>query len=352
MQNFLSPLITILGYYIINYIFFLIGILLSVAIYTLLERKFMAAVQRRKGPVVVGFHGVLQPFSDALKLILKEFFRPREAERLLFLFGPYLMLVISLTNWLIIPLSSDGALLDLNYSLIFYYGVSSLGVYGIIISGWASNSKYAFLGAIRSAAQMLSYEVCIGFIFLSVGCLAGSFDLDEISFMQAKTISFVVPLLPLFFVFYICALAETNRMPFDLPEAEAELVSGYNTEYSSMGFTLFFLAEYSNMLLMSFLMVILFFSGWDVFFGLFTYFFKVCLFALSFILVRAILPRVRYDQLMALCWQQLLPISLSYYFFLLCWCKFFSVFPEIYLPDIFVIRFTNLNDNTISYSAL
>ena len=352
MQNFLSPLITILGYYIINYIFFLIGILLSVAIYTLLERKFMAAVQRRKGPVVVGFHGVLQPFSDALKLILKEFFRPGEAERLLFLFGPYLMLVISLTNWLIIPLSNDGALIDLNYSLIFYYGVSSLGVYGIIISGWASNSKYAFLGAIRSAAQMLSYEVCIGFIFLSVGCLAGSFDLDEISFMQAKTISFAVPLLPLFFVFYICALAETNRMPFDLPEAEAELVSGYNTEYSSMGFTLFFLAEYSNMLLMSFLMVILFFSGWDGFFGLFTYFFKVCLFALSFILVRAILPRVRYDQLMALCWQQLLPISLSYYFFLLCWCKFFCAFPEIYLPDIFVIRFTNLNDNTISYAAL
>jgi len=352
MLKFILPFISLVSYYIINFIFFLIGILLSVAIYTLLERKFMAAVQRRKGPVVVGFHGVLQPFSDALKLILKEFFRPRDAERLLFLFGPYLMLVISLTNWLIIPLSSDGPLVDLNYSLIFYYGVSSLGVYGIILSGWASNSKYAFLGAIRSAAQMLSYEVCIGFIFLAISCLAGSFDLDEISFAQAKTISFVFPLLPLFIVFYISALAETNRMPFDLPEAEAELVSGYNTEYSSMGFTLFFLAEYSNMLLMSFLIVILFFSGWDGFFGIYSYFLKVCVFALSFILVRSILPRVRYDQLMALCWQQLLPISLSYYFFLLCWCKFFGVFPEMYLPDIFVFRVINLNDTSLSYEFL
>ena len=352
MLHFLSPLINLLGYYIINYVFFLVGILLSVAIYTLLERKFMAAVQRRKGPVVVGFHGILQPFSDALKLILKEFFRPREAERLLFLFGPYLMLVISLTVWLIVPLSVDGSIIDFNHSLIFYYGVSSLGVYGIIISGWASNSKYAFLGAIRSAAQMLSYEVCLGFIFLSVGCLAGSFDLDEISFIQSKTISFVFPLLPLFIVFYISALAETNRMPFDLPEAEAELVSGYNTEYSSMGFTLFFLAEYSNMLIMSFLIVILFFSGFNGFFGIYMYFLKVCLFALSFILVRSILPRVRYDQLMALCWQQLLPITLSYYFFLLCWCKFFGVYPEIYLPDSIVIYLTNLNENALSYEFL
>lgn len=311
-----------IAYVIIKYLPFLVGILLSVAFYTLAERKIMAAMQRRVGPNVVGFAGVLQPFSDGLKLLLKEFFQPRYAEKKIFWFGPFLMLVVSFIGWLVIPFSEYGPLLTFKLSLIFLYAVNSLSVYGIILSGWSSNSKYSFLGALRSAAQMLSYEVSLGFIFLLIGCAAGSYNLTDICYVQSETISFFFPLFPIFIVFYITVLAETNRIPFDLPEAEAELVAGYNTEYSSMGFTAFFLAEYSNMLLMSFLIVICFFKGWLGAFGVFSYFLKVLFFSISLIWVRATLPRYRYDQLMSLGWKTILPIVISYFTFFVCFLIF------------------------------
>jgi NADH-quinone oxidoreductase subunit H len=294
-----------------------IPVLIAVAYFTLAERKILGAIQRRKGPNVVGLFGLLQPLSDGLKLFTKETVLPSNSNKILFLASPALTFIISLVGWSMIPYSKYSSLCELNIGLLFLFAISSLGVYGIILSGWASNSKYAFLGALRSAAQMVSYEISIGLILISIIICVGSFELQIIVNSQKGT-WFVFPLLPLFFIFFISSLAETNRHPFDLPEAEAELVSGYNVEYSAMGFALFSLGEYSNMLSISALNTTLFFGGWLSIFTLFVsigFGFKMCFFVFLFIWVRAALPRYRYDQLMNLGWKTLLPISLTYLIF-------------------------------------
>jgi len=303
---------------LIKILIIIVPLLISVAYFTLAERKIMGAIQRRKGPNVIGIFGLLQPLADGFKLLVKETVLPSNANKLLFLLSPIITFVISLMGWAIIPYDKTALLAEINIGILYIFAVSSLGVYGIIMSGWSSNSKYAFLGALRSAAQMVSYEVSIGFIIATIVVCCGSFNLQIIIESQ-KHVWFVIPFFPLFLMFFISALAETNRHPFDLPEAEAELVSGYNVEYSAMGFALFSLGEYANMLLMSSLNVILFFGGWlpplnilnfipgSIWFG-----FKICIFVILYIWMRAALPRYRYDQLMALGWKIFLPISLTY----------------------------------------
>jgi NADH-quinone oxidoreductase subunit H len=238
-----------------------IPLLISVAYFTIAERKIMGAIQRRRGPNVVGFMGLLQPLADGLKLFTKETTLPTSANIGIFLFAPALSFILSLIGWSVIPFSEGIVVCDLNLGVLYLFAISSLNVYGILFAGWSSNSKYAYLGALRSAAQMISYEISIGFTALNVVICAGSFNLNTIVLAQQK-IWFIVPLLPIFMIFYISMLAETNRHPFDLPEAEAELVSGYNVEYSAMTFALFFLGEYANMLLMSTFSAILFLGGW------------------------------------------------------------------------------------------
>jgi len=296
-----------------------VPLLISVAYLTLAERKLMASMQRRKGPNVVGFIGLLQPLCDGLKLLLKEPVLPSSANTIIFLMAPVLTFLLSLLAWASIPYSPGVVLADLNIGLLYLFAVSSLGVYGIITAGWSSNSKYAFLGCLRSAAQMVSYEVSLGLIIICVILCVGSLNLSEIVMAQ-QSVWFVIPLFPCTIMFFISCLAETNRAPFDLPEAEAELVAGYNVEYSSMGFALFFLGEYANMILMSSLCVILFFGGWlppfDFFIfhwipGGFWFGLKVCFFLFCFIWVRAAFPRYRYDQLMRLGWKVFLPLSLA-----------------------------------------
>lgn len=295
-------------------------LIIAVAYFTLVERKIMAGIQRRRGPDVVGAWGLIQPFADAAKLILKETILPSTANTVLFVIAPILSFMLSLVGWAVIPFGETFVLADINVGVLYLFAVSSLGVYGIIMSGWASNSKYAFLGGLRSAAQMVSYEVSIGFIIITVITCVGSFNLSEIVLAQ-KGVWFLIPLFPMFIMFAISALAETNRHPFDLPEAEAELVSGYNVEYSAMGFALFFLGEYANMLLMSSLTSLLFLGGWlsplDIFPlnilpGYFWFSIKICLGVVFFIWMRAALPRYRYDQLMALGWKVFLPFSLGW----------------------------------------
>ncbi len=299
----------------------IIPLLISVAYFTLAERKILGAIQRRKGPNVVGVFGLLQPLSDGLKLMVKETIIPSNANKFIFVISPIITFVISLIGWSVIPYDKYSVLADINLGILFLLAISSLGVYGIIMSGWSSNSKYAFLGGLRSTAQMVSYEVSLGFIITIIITCCGSFNLSLIIESQ-KNIWFVIPFLPLFLMFFTSALAETNRHPFDLPEAEAELVSGYNVEYSAMGFALFSLGEYSNMLLMSALNSILFFGGWlaplDILMfipGSFWFSLKICFFVLLFIVMRAALPRYRYDQLMGLGWKVFLPISLAYLMF-------------------------------------
>lgn len=296
-----------------------VPLLISVAYLTLAERKLMASMQRRKGPNVVGFIGLLQPLCDGLKLLLKEPVLPSSANTIIFLMAPVLTFLLSLLAWASIPYSPGVVLADLNIGLLYLFAVSSLGVYGIITAGWSSNSKYAFLGCLRSAAQMVSYEVSLGLIIICVILCVGSLNLSEIVMAQ-QYVWFVVPLFPCSIMFFISCLAETNRAPFDLPEAEAELVAGYNVEYSSMGFALFFLGEYANMILMSSLCVILFFGGWLPPFDFFVFYWipggfwfglKVCFFLFCFIWVRAAFPRYRYDQLMRLGWKVFLPLSLA-----------------------------------------
>jgi NADH-quinone oxidoreductase subunit H len=281
----------------------------------------MGSIQRRRGPNVVGVYGILQPLADGLKLFIKETILPSSSNKFLFLLAPTLTFFLSLMGWGVIPYNSTGVLADINVGILYLFALSALSVYGIIMSGWSSNSKYAFLGALRSAAQMVSYEVSIGFLVMSVVLCAGSFNLTEVIEAQ-KGVWYIFPLFPMFLMFFVSALAETNRHPFDLPEAEAELVSGYNVEYSAMGFALFFLGEYANMLLMSAFTVILFLGGWlppfqflsflpqSVWFG-----FKLCLFVIGFIWMRAALPRYRYDQLMYIGWKIFLPLSLGYLVF-------------------------------------
>jgi len=305
---------------IIKILAIIVPLLIAVAYLTLAERKVIGSIQRRKGPDVVGVFGLLQPLADGLKLFIKETILPNQSNVLIFVFAPILTFLLSLISWAVIPFNYGMVLVDINVGLLYIFAISSLGVYGIITSGWASNSKYAFLGALRSAAQMVSYEVSIGLIIITVLLFAGSLNLSTIVAAQ-EYVWYCIPLMPLFIMFFISILAETNRSPFDLPEAEAELVAGYNVEYSAMGFALFFLGEYSNMILMSSVATCLFLGGWlppmDLFifnwlpspfwFGL-----KISFLLFVFIWVRAAFPRYRYDQLMRLGWKVFLPLSLGF----------------------------------------
>jgi len=293
-------------------------LLISVAYLTLAERKVIGWMQLRKGPNVVGPFGLLQPFADGAKLFLKETIIPSGSSRFLFIFAPMLTFILSLVAWAVIPFDAGWVLADINVGILYLFAISSLGVYGIIIAGWASNSKYAFLGALRSAAQMVSYEVSMGFVIVSVLLIVGSLNLSDIVEKQ-KTIWFFIPMFPMFVIFFISALAETNRAPFDLPEAEAELVSGYNVEYSAMTFALFFLGEYANMILMSGMTAVLFLGGWlppmdiapfNMIPGVIWFALKIAFVLFCFLWVRATFPRYRYDQLMRLGWKVFLPFTL------------------------------------------
>ena len=298
-------------------------LLISVAYFTIAERKLMGSIQRRRGPNVIGFLGLLQPLADGLKLFVKETILPSNSNLYMFLLAPVISFVLSLIGWSVIPLSENIVISDINLGVLYLFAISSLSVYGLIMAGWSSNSKYPFLGSLRSAAQMISYEVSIGFIIVNVCVCAGSFNLSRIIVAQEK-VWYIVPLFPMFVLFYISMLAETNRHPFDLPEAEAELVSGYNVEYSAMTFALFFLGEYANMLLMSGFSSILFLGGWLPLFdisllnfipGSAWFAFKLLIGVVFFILTRAALPRYRYDQLMHIGWKSFLPLSLGYLLF-------------------------------------
>ena len=295
----------------------LVPVLLLMAYATYFERKALGAFQLRKGPNRVGPFGLFQPFADAIKLVFKETIIPAGANPVLFLLAPAITFILACMAWAVIPANDGWAVADINVGILYLFAISSLGVYGIVIAGWASNSKYAFLGAMRSAAQMVSYEVSIGFVLVSVLLCAGSLNLNEIVQAQANT-WFILPLFPMFVVFIISMLAETNRAPFDLPESESEIVAGFFVEYSSMAFALFYLGEYTNMIMMSALASILFLGGWQAPFGL-TFIpgviwllAKICLFMFFFFWVRATFPRYRYDQLMRLGWKVFLPLSLAY----------------------------------------
>ncbi|KAL6766006.1 nad1 (mitochondrion) [Auxenochlorella protothecoides x Auxenochlorella symbiontica] len=297
-----------------------VPLILSIAFLVLAERKVLASMQRRKGPNVVGIYGIFQPIADGLKLIVKEPVLPSSANLVIFLFAPVLTFLLSQVAWASIPFGEGIVLADIHVGLLYVFAISSLGVYGIITAGWSSNSKYAFLGSCRSAAQMVSYEVSIGLILITVCICAGSLNLTEVVLAQTQ-IWYCIPLFPLLVMFFISCLAETNRAPFDLPEAEAELVAGYNVEYSAMGFALFFLGEYANMIVMSSLCCIFFLGGWlppfdfAIFYwipGIFWFSLKVVFFLFAFIWVRAAFPRYRYDQLMRLGWKVLLPLSLAW----------------------------------------
>jgi NADH-quinone oxidoreductase subunit H len=290
----------------------------AVAYLTYAERKVLAAMQLRQGPMTVGPFGLLQPIADGIKLLSKETIIPSGASRVVFVIAPMLTFLLSLIAWAVIPFDEGWVLADINVGILYLFAISSLGVYGIIMAGWASNSKYAFLGALRSAAQMVSYEVSIGFVIVTVLICVGSLNLSDIVRAQ-ETVWFAIPLLPMFVIFFVSALAETNRAPFDLPEGESELTGGYMVEYSSMTYALFFLGEYANMILMSGMTTILFLGGWLPPFGVapFTWIPGVVWFALKialvlfvFIWVRATMPRFRYDQLMRLGWKIFLPFSL------------------------------------------
>lgn len=303
---------------LIKFLILIVAILISVAYFTLAERKILSTIQRRKGPNVVGTFGLLQPLSDGLKLFVKETILPSNSDVPLFILAPILTFFLSLLGWAIIPFGDGMFFSEISLGVLYLLAISSLGIYGVIIAGWSSNSKYAFLGALRSTAQMISYELTIGFTILSILVCVGSLNLIEIVIAQ-KNIWFCIPMFPLFIVFFISILAETNRHPFDLPEAEAELVSGYNVEYSAMGFALFFLGEYANMLLMSSLTVILFMGGWyapiaflNIFPSSFWFVAKALIFVILFVVVRGILPRYRYDQLMSIGWKVFLPFTLSW----------------------------------------
>ena len=293
----------------------LVPLLIGVAYLTYAERKVLAAAQMRRGPNVVGPFGLWQPFADALKMVMKETIIPTGSNRGLFLMAPILTMTLAMAAWAVIPTFDGGAIANINVGILYLFAISSLGVYGIIIAGWASNSKFAFMGAMRSAAQMVSYEVSIGFVLVTVLLCVGSLNLTDIVRAQS-TVWFALPLFPMFIVFFISALAETNRLPFDLPEGESEIVAGFFVEYSAMSFGLFFLGEYANMILMSALTTILFLGGWLGPFGIlpqigFVWFvLKLCLCLFVFLWVRATFPRYRYDQLMRLGWKVFLPLSL------------------------------------------
>jgi NADH-quinone oxidoreductase subunit H len=319
--NYMWPVVWI----VIKILMFLVPVLLSVAYLTYAERKIIGAMQMRKGPNVVGWFGLLQPIADALKLLTKETVLPTGASPVVFFLAPMVTFSLAMLAWAVIPVSAGWVISDLNVGVLYLFAISSLGVYGVVMAGWASNSRYALLGAMRSAAQMVSYEVSIGFIMISVLITAGTLNLSQLVESQAEPLFgvlpgwYFIPHLPMFVIFFISVLAETSRHPFDLPEAESELVAGFMTEYSSMAFALFFLGEYANMIMMSALVTILFLGGWlppydvaplNMIPGVVWFAFKIsaCLFV--FVWVRATYPRYRYDQLMRLGWKIFLPFSL------------------------------------------
>ena len=318
-------------------LFLLVPVLVSVAMIVWLDRRVWAFVQKRRGPNVVGPFGLLQSLADALKYMFKEVIIPSSANKVIFILAPIVTMTLALISWAVIPFSATQVLADINVGILYLFAVSSLGVYGIIMGGWASNSKYPFLGAIRSAAQMVSYEVSIGVIIINVLLCVGSLNLNDIVMAQEK-LWFVIPLFPMFVIFFISALAETNRPPFDLPEAEAELVAGYQTEYSGMMYAMFWLGEYANILLMCAMGSILFLGGWlspievypfNLIPGAIWLVFKILFLFLLFALVKAIVPRYRYDQLMKLGWKIFLPLSLIWVVFTASYLFYFNLLPTI-----------------------
>jgi NADH-quinone oxidoreductase subunit H len=326
----------ILGQEVYKILFLLVPILVSVAMIVWLDRRVWGLVQKRKGPNVVGPFGLLQTVADALKYIFKEIIIPASANKTVFILAPIVTMTLALVAWAVIPFSEDLVLADINVGVLYLFAVSSLGVYGIIMGGWASNSKYPFLGAIRSAAQMVSYEVSIGIIIINVLLCVGSLNLKDIVIAQ-KDMWYVIPLFPMFVIFFISALAETNRPPFDLPEAEAELVAGYQTEYSGMMYAMFWLGEYANILLMCAMGSILFLGGWLPIIDIYPFniipapiwmILKILFLFVFFALIKAIVPRYRYDQLMRLGWKIFLPFSLLYLVMTASFLFYFDKLPK------------------------
>ena len=326
----------ILGQEVYKILFLLVPILVSVAMIVWLDRRVWGLVQKRKGPNVVGPFGLLQTVADALKYIFKEIIIPASANKTVFILAPIVTMTLALVAWAVIPMSEDFVLADINVGVLYLFAVSSLGVYGIIMGGWASNSKYPFLGAIRSAAQMVSYEVSIGIIIINVLLCVGSLNLKDIVLAQ-KDLWYVIPLFPMFVIFFISALAETNRPPFDLPEAEAELVAGYQTEYSGMMYAMFWLGEYANILLMCAMGSVLFLGGWLPIIDIYPLnlipapiwmILKILFLFLLFALIKAIVPRYRYDQLMRLGWKIFLPLSLLYLVLTASFLFYFDKLPK------------------------
>ena len=326
----------ILGQEVYKIIFLLVPILVSVAMVVWLDRRVWGLVQKRKGPNVVGPFGLLQTLADALKYIFKEIIIPASANKTVFILAPIVTMTLALVAWAVIPMSEDFVLADINVGVLYLFAISSLGVYGIIMGGWASNSKYPFLGAIRSAAQMVSYEVSIGIIIINVLLCVGSLNLKDIVLAQ-KEMWYVIPLFPMFVIFFISSLAETNRPPFDLPEAEAELVAGYQTEYSGMMYAMFWLGEYANILLMCAMGSILFLGGWLPIVEIYPFslipapiwmIIKILFLFILFALIKAIVPRYRYDQLMRLGWKIFLPFSLIYLVLTASFLFYFDKLPK------------------------
>ena len=318
-------------------LFLLVPVLVSIAMVVWLDRRVWAFVQKRRGPNVVGPFGLLQSLADALKYMFKEIIIPASSNKIIFILAPIVTMTLSLIAWAVIPFSEDFVLADINVGILYLFAVSSLAVYGIIMGGWASNSKYPFLGSIRSAAQMVSYEVSIGIIIINVLLCVGSLNLSDIVLAQEK-VWFIIPLFPIFVIFFISALAETNRPPFDLPEADAELVAGYQTEYSGMMYAMFWLGEYANILLMCSIGSILFLGGWLSPINVYPFdlipspvwlILKILLLFILFALVKAIVPRYRYDQLMRLGWKIFLPFSLFWVVLTAGYLLYFNLLPVI-----------------------
>ncbi len=314
----------------------LIPVLVSVALIVWFERRVWGFVQKRRGPNVVGPFGIFQTLADALKYIFKEIVIPASADKIVFILAPIVTMTLALVAWAVIPFSEKMVISDINVGILYVFAISSLGVYGIILGGWASNSKYPFLGSLRSAAQMISYEVSIGIIIINVLLCVGSLNLKDIVLAQEK-LWFVIPLFPMFVIYFISALAETNRTPFDLPEAESELVAGYQTEYSGMMYAMFWLGEYANILLMCALGSILFLGGWlspvdiypfNIIPGPFWMIFKILLLFFIFAIIKAVVPRYRYDQLMRLGWKVFLPFSLIYVVLTASFLIYFDLLPN------------------------
>ncbi len=327
--------LNILFFEVYKILFLLIPVLVSIAMIVWLDRRVWAFVQKRRGPNVVGPFGLFQSLADALKYMFKEIIIPASANKIIFILAPIVTMTLALISWAVIPISDEFVLADINVGILYLFAVSSLGVYGIIMGGWASNSKYPFLGSIRSAAQMVSYEVSIGIIIINVLLCVGSLNLSDIVLAQ-QNLWFIIPLFPMFVIFFISALAETNRPPFDLPEAESELVAGYQTEYSGMMYAMFWLGEYANILLMCAMGSILFLGGWLSPIDLYPFnlipsplwlILKILLLFILFSLVKAVVPRYRYDQLMKIGWKIFLPLSLIWVVLTASYLFYFNLLP-------------------------